>query len=253
MGNWVSGKSNDFYKSKSANRSSSKNKKNAKPNDRKSEKSLVSGSFHSLIPNQPNNQNFDSFTAYHENLETSQQSIEVEKTKIDISKKQKTVEVKAVVLLLQECKNDNRSIRYTKCIDLLHKCSSYDLLNESDPYTGESILHLSCSHGHYDLIEDLLMKEPRMVNLTDLQSDTPFHSLCRNTSSSDEELITVFQYLNQHQIKVHKRNKDGFTGIEIITQRIRNRNPYDGNLSSVRLLYWNILDSIPVKYLEHIK
>lgn len=126
-------------------------------------------------------------------------------------------------------------------------------MNEADPYTNESILHLWWLNGHSDILQELLAKEKRMVYLSDAHSNTPFHALWLNTTSSDTELIPMFQYLHQHQVNLSKQNNHGQTGIDIMTQRIKDKNPYDGNLDSLSLLYCNVLDSVPKQMLEELK
>lgn len=158
-----------------------------------------------------------------------------------------------IKLLFDECKKDNRSIDYNTCYELLKKCTGYDLMNEIDPYTGESILHLWCFHGHYDLVEELLTKEPDMVSIKDQSDNTCFHALCQNTVSSENELIAMFQYLNQFRVKIGTKNVEKLSGIDILIQRIREKNPYDGNLTGIRFLYWNVLDTVSAKHLQTIK
>lgn len=155
--------------------------------------------------------------------------------------------------LMTECSKDHREIDYNFCYKLLTECLEINLLRELIPYTKESILHVWWLNGHLELIEDLLSKQPRIAKLKDLASNTAFHSLWKNTTSSDSELITIFQYLNQYQINLTWKNEDGNTGIDLLIKRIRDKNPYDGNLQSIRLLYWNVLDSIPMNYYLKVK
>lgn len=126
-------------------------------------------------------------------------------------------------------------------------------MNEADPYTNESILHLWWQNGHSDILQECLEKEKRMVYLTDAHWNTPFHALCLNTTSSETELIPMFQYLLQYQVNLGKQNNHGQTGIDIMIQRMKDKNPYDGNLDSLSLLYCNVLDSIPKQMLEEVK
>ncbi len=49
------------------------------------------------------------------------------------------------------------------------------------------------------------------------------------------------------------KNDDQMTGIDLLIRRIRDKNPYDGNLPGVRLLYGQVLDSIPNAYYHRIK
>lgn len=130
---------------------------------------------------------------------------------------------------------------------------SEDFIQQSNSYTKESILHICCFQGHLDLIEDLLMKNKNLVKLKDIHENTAFHSLCKNSASQDSELITIFQHLKQYKIPLEKKNEDNETGIDLLIKRIKDKNPYDDNLQSIRLLYWNILDSISQDYYNKLK
>ncbi|CAI2368165.1 unnamed protein product [Moneuplotes crassus] len=155
--------------------------------------------------------------------------------------------------LLSECMKDHEKIDYDYCKMLISQCYSEKLLKEISPYTQESVLHYCCYRGHLDLIEALLKRQPKLVKLKDLNCNTAFHSLCKNITSSEHDLGAIFLKLKKYRINIASKNEDGRTGIDLLIQRIRQKNPYDGNLHSIRLLYGKVLDSIPVEYYNRIK
>ena len=124
---------------------------------------------------------------------------------------------------------------------------------QKTPFTNESILHLWWYNGHIDLVETILTKVPKIVEIQDGNGDTAFHLLWRNTTSQESDLILIFQYLKEHGMQFSILNCDNKNGVNLLIDRIKNKNPYDGNLNSIRLLYWNILDSVPKEFLVELK
>ena len=151
---------------------------------------------------------------------------------------------------MQECLKDKRQIDYKLCFELMAAWNIEDLTSTLNAYTKESILHVWCYQGHLELIEEFPEKQLVMASLVDINSNTPFHSLCQNSTSQENELIAIFQYLRQYKVRTSQVNNDGATGLDILMKRIKDRNPYDGNLAAIRLLYWNILDSLSQKEYE---
>jgi hypothetical protein len=90
------------------------------------------------------------------------------------------------------------------------------------------------------------------VKLQDIHGNTAFHYLCQNSTSQEDELITIFQYLKMYNIVLEKKNEDDETAIDLLIKRIKDKNPYDGNLQSVRLLYCNILDSVSPDFYDSL-
>lgn len=68
--------------------------------------------------------------------------------------------------------------------------------------------------------------------------EIPHSTFCENnTTSLDGELITIFQHLKECKIDLELVNFDRKNGVNLLISRIKDQNPYDGNLNSIRLLY----------------
>ena len=81
------------------------------------------------------------------------------------------------------------------------------------------------------------MKAPNIVTQRDINGSTPFHALCNNTTSADSTLMNMFQMLRVYKVELETLNNDNETGIDLLINRIRHKNPYDDNLGSIKLLY----------------
>ena len=146
-------------------------------------------------------------------------------------------------LLLEEVSKDVRLINIGIWLDYIEQLNGDDLIDNLQNFTNTNVLHLWWYNGHLELIEQFLNKEPELVNQIDFNSNTSFHSLWSNFSSDESVLIKMYEKLKKNGLKIDVKNSDGNTGIDMLIQRIKNVNPYDENLDSIKLLYCYILDN----------
>lgn len=59
--------------------------------------------------------------------------------------------------------------------------------------------------------------------------------------------------LRTYGIKIEEQNKDGETGIDVLASRIKNKNPYDENLNSIKLLFCHVIECLPKESSECLK
>ena len=157
-----------------------------------------------------------------------------------------------VTMLLEEWSKDKLRIWYEHWLNLLNVWEKEDLLNVRDQYLNESVLHFCCTRSHLHLFEKLLTLQPELVNCKDIDGNTPFHSLWRNTISNECELISMFNFLNSWKINVFDVNKKSITGLDILEFRVIDSNPYD-NIQSVKLFYQYIYKSFPEDIQKQLK
>ena len=113
---------------------------------------------------------------------------------------------------------------------MLAQTENLDLVSYRDQYNDQSWLHYCVFNGHADLVEKLLQKDHGLVNCVDDDKNTPFHTLCKNSVSSKEDLIHMYQKLKDYGWDRKTANKYNKTGLDILKQRIKNDNPYDCSL-----------------------
>ena len=157
-----------------------------------------------------------------------------------------------VTLLLEEWAKDRLKVWYDHCFNLLTVWDKEDLLHVRDQYLNESVLHLCCTRSHLDLFDRLLSWQPELTKCKDIDGNTPFHSLWRNTTSNEWEMISMFNFLKALGIDVFETNKKGITGLDILEFRVTDPNPYD-NIQSVKLLYQYIFKSFPEDIQKQLK
>ena len=95
-------------------------------------------------------------------------------------------------------------------------------------------MHFWASNGHADLLEIIMEKDPLIVNSVDDDKNTPFHTLCKNTVSSKQDLIYMYNMLKKYGWDRRAKNIHDETGLKIIEERIKFSNPYDSSLTAVQ-------------------
>lgn len=82
-----------------------------------------------------------------------------------------------------------------------------------------------------------------IIDCTDEDKNTAFHTLCLNSVSCTEDLVYMYNILKKFQINRKAVNINNQTGLDILQARIKTDNPYDCSLPATKGFFVFITNS----------
>eukprot|EP00347_Sterkiella_histriomuscorum_P015745 403355842 len=137
--------------------------------------------------------------------------------------------------ILNECMKDQRKLNKIEIERLLNEPGIN--LTIKTRFTKETPAHFCCKNGHKDVLARILFLCPDAVKQIDDDGNYLSHSLCYNSVSKFEELKSILVILKENKgVNTTAYNNYQKRGIDIVRSRVKEKNPYDTNVSEIAKL-----------------